>query len=142
MASRHQAREMAFQLVYEWSLNSNALYDESRMKTYWTERSKDPENNQFYHRVLKGVADFLPQIDSRIESSLDNWKMSRLDHVDLAILRLGVFELLFDMDTDRPDDAVILNEAVEMAKKFGGKDSPSFINGVLDKISKNNLDRY
>lgn len=138
MPSRHQAREMAFQLVYEWSLNEGSLYDADRNKSYWNERVKDStENIDFYNRVLKGVADFLPQIDSRIETSLDNWKLSRLDQVDLAILRLGVFELLYDMDKDRPDDAVILNEAIEMAKKFGGTDSPSFINGVLDKIAKN-----
>lgn len=138
MPSRHQAREMAFQLVYEWSLNEGSLYDADRNKSYWNERVKDSvENIEFYNRVLKGVADFLPQIDSRIETSLDNWKLSRLDQVDLAILRLGVFELLYDMDKDRPDDAVILNEAIEMAKKFGGTDSPAFINGVLDKIAKN-----
>lgn len=138
MPSRHQAREMAFQLVYEWSLNEGSLYDADRNKSYWNERVNDSvENIDFYNRVLKGVADFLPQIDSRIESSLDNWKLSRLDQVDLAILRLGVFELLYDMDKDRPDDAVILNEAIEMAKKFGGTDSPAFINGVLDKIAKN-----
>jgi N utilization substance protein B len=141
MANRHQAREMAFQLVYEWSLNDKAFYDEKRMSEYWTDRSKqDEENNPFYQRVLKGVAQYLPQIDSKIESLLENWSMKRLDRVDLAVLRLAIFELCFDTDVDRPDDAVIMNEAIELAKRFGGKDSPSFVNGVLDKVAKKNLE--
>jgi N utilization substance protein B len=141
MANRHQAREMAFQLVYEWSLNDNAFYDEKRIREYWKDRSKeDEENNPFYLRVLKGVAQYLPQIDSKIESLLENWSMKRLDRVDLAVLRLAIFELCFDKDTDRPDDAVIMNEAIELAKRFGGKDSPSFVNGILDKVAKKNLE--
>lgn len=146
MASRHQAREMAFQLVYEWSLNEEAFYDEARIKKYWFERTDDKnkredENLNFYKRVLKGVANFLPQIDDKVERCLENWSMKRLDKVDLAILRLATFELLFDTDTDRPDEAVILNEAVELAKKFGGKDSPAFVNGILDKVAKSYQDR-
>jgi N utilization substance protein B len=141
MANRHQAREMAFQLVYEWSLNDNAFYDEKRIREYWKDRSKeDEENNPFYLRVLKGVAQYLPQIDSRIEALLENWSLKRLDRVDLAVLRLAIFELCFDIDADRPDDAVIMNEAIELAKRFGGKDSPSFVNGVLDKVAKKNLE--
>lgn len=136
---------MAFQLVYEWSLNEGAFYDEQRIKGYWTERStpgaREDENFNFYKRVLKGVANFLPQIDSKLEQFLENWAMKRVDRVDLAVLRLAVFELLYDTDQDRPDDAVIINEAIEMAKKFGGKESPAFINGVLDKVSKSQLNR-
>jgi len=145
VASRHQAREMAFQLVYEWSLNEGAFYDEQRISEYWVERSspnlKENDNFNFYKRVLKGVANFLPQIDSKLEQFLENWAMKRLDRVDLAVLRLSVFELLFDTDSDRPDDAVIINEAIEMAKRYGGKDSPSFVNGVLDKVSKSHMNR-
>ena len=144
VTTRHQAREMAFQMVYEWSLHEDAFYDEVRIKTYWDERvldKSDLTNWPFYARVLKGVANFLPQIDSRLESFLENWSMSRLDKVDLAILRLAIFELLFDTDEDKPDDPVILNEAIELAKKFGGKDSPSFVNGLLDKVSKGQTDR-
>lgn len=145
MASRHQSREMAFQLVYEWSLNDGAFYDEQRINDYWTERSNasalEGENYSFYRRVLRGVANFLPQIDSKLEQFLENWAMKRVDRVDLAVLRLAVFELLFDTDSDRPDDAVIINEAIEMAKKYGGKESPSFVNGVLDKLSKSHMNR-
>jgi N utilization substance protein B len=141
MANRHQAREMAFQLVYEWSLNDNAFYDEKRIREYWKDRSKeDEENHPFYLRVLKGVAQYLPQIDSSIEVLLENWSLKRLDRVDLAVLRLAIFELCFDKDADRPDDAVIMNEAIELAKRFGGKDSPSFVNGILDKVAKKNLE--
>jgi N utilization substance protein B len=142
MANRHQAREMAFQLVYEWSLNEAALHDEARINEYWNERSvEDDENSPFYLRVLKGVANFLPQVDSHLETVLENWSLKRLDRVDLAILRLAVFELLYDTDADKPDNPVILNEAIELAKKFGGKDSPSFVNGVLDRLAKKNNER-
>jgi N utilization substance protein B len=60
--------------------------------------------------------------------------MDRLEKVDLAILRVGSYEILLDQDSDRADPPVIINEAVEIAKKFGTKESPSFINGILDKV--------
>jgi N utilization substance protein B len=137
MASRHQAREMAFQLVYEWSLNSDFVFDESRAREYWKERSlEDYENLAFFERVLKGVSFHLPQIDLQLEKGLENWTLKRVDKVDLAILRLAVFEMLYDTDSDKPDNPVVIDEAVELAKRFASKDSPSFVNGVLDKISK------
>ena len=77
--------------------------------------------------------DNLPEIDKRIEETANSWKISRMGKVDLTVLRLAVYEMEFDEDVPV---GVAINEAVELAKKFGGDDSPAFINGILGKIGK------
>ena len=77
------------------------------------------------------IIEALPEINAKIESISEGWKIERVGKVELAILRLGIFEMLFDEDI--PTN-VALNEAVELAKKYGGDSSPSFINGVLGKL--------
>ena len=77
------------------------------------------------------IIELLPQIDSKLDEISKGWKLDRLGKVELAILRLGIFEM--DFDEDIPTN-VALNEAVELAKTFGGDTSPSFINGVLGKL--------
>lgn len=79
------------------------------------------------------VVDKLPEIDKRIEETAKSWKISRMGKVDLTVLRLAVYEMEFDEDVPV---GVAINEAVELAKKFGGDDSPAFINGILGKIGK------
>jgi len=77
------------------------------------------------------IIELLPQIDAKLDEISKGWKLDRLGKVELAILRLGIFEM--DFDEDIPTN-VALNEAVELAKTFGGDTSPSFINGVLGKL--------
>lgn len=77
------------------------------------------------------IIEALPEINAKIESISEGWKIERVGKVELAILRLGIFEMLFDEDI--PTN-VALNEAVELAKRYGGDSSPSFINGVLGKL--------
>ncbi len=79
------------------------------------------------------IMDKLPEIDARIGETAQGWKLSRLAKVDLAILRLAVYEMKYDEDVPV---GVAINEAVELSKKFGGDESPAFINGILGKLGK------
>ncbi len=135
MGSRHRSRELAVQLCYQWTLNPVSLEDPKVIDRFWRESAlAEFENRVFFEMIVRGVAEWLPKIDAEIESGLENWKMSRLEKVDLAVLRVAVWELMFCTDDQRPDDRVILNEAIEIAKKFGGPESPPFVNGVLDAL--------
>lgn len=137
MSSRHRSRELAVQLVYQWDLNPNSLADPKVLDRFWMEQARSEDSNRpFFEHLVKGVANFLPHIDRKLEGVLQNWKASRIEKVDLAILRVGLFELLFDDATPPTDPPVIINEAIEIAKKFGNSGSPSFINGILDALIK------
>lgn len=137
MPNRHKSRELAIQFVYQWMLNPCELSElNNQTEFFWNRNTQLAEDNKVYfQRVVEGCLKQLPQIDEIIETLLVNWKMNRVEKVDLAILRVALFELRFEEDTDKADVAVIIDEAVEIAKKFGAKDSPSFVNGILDKAA-------
>ncbi len=136
MASRHRSRELAVQVCYQWALDAKSIADPKVLERFWREQAlASSDTRDFFEFLIRGVADNLPAIDRAMEGVLQNWKMSRVEKVDLAILRLAIFELLFCPPAQRPDSAVIINEAVEIAKKFGNKGSPAFINGILDAIN-------
>jgi N utilization substance protein B len=135
MASRHRSRELAVQMAYQFEMDASSLADPKVLDRFWNEQALSDDDNRLYFEVLiRGVAQAIPFIDSKIEASSKNWKMTRLDKVDLAILRVAIFELLMMDEKDRPDAAVVINEAVEIAKKFGNSKSPLFVNGVLDSL--------
>jgi N utilization substance protein B len=136
MPNRHRSRELVVQWIYQWALNPVDFVNvDKKMSSFWSEHTEDAsENRGYFERVCTGVLQELPQIDKRIETVLDNWRLDRLEKVDLAILRVGTFEIAFESSDDRADAPVIIDEAVEIAKKFGTRESPSFINGILDKV--------
>ena len=88
----------------------------------------------FAESLVNGVVEFRSVIDKKISEIAKNWSLERMTPVDLSILRIGAYELLY-----RPEipNSVVIDEAIEIAKRYGTKDSPSFINGLLDKIAKN-----
>jgi N utilization substance protein B len=87
----------------------------------------------FAEEVVRGVVEYRAVIDQKIVDVARNWSLERMSPVDLGILRIGVYELLYLDDVPVP---VTINEAVEIAKRYGTKDSPSFVNGLLDKIAQ------
>lgn len=87
----------------------------------------------FAESLVTGVVEYRSVIDKRITEVAKNWSLERMTPVDLSILRIGVYELLYLPEIPDP---VVIDEAIEIAKRYGTKDSPSFINGLLDKISK------
>ena len=92
-----------------------------------------PEVRHFAERLVCGVAEHLEGIDREIHSYSTNWALDRMARVDLAILRLAAFELIYCHDVPHN---VVINEAIELSKRFGTEESPSFINGVLDHLAK------
>ena len=100
---------------------------------YWRLTPGDPEGREYADEIVLGVAEALDEVDGAIRQASTNWRIERMARVDRNVLRLGAWELLRRRDVPR---AVILDEAVELAKRFGSEDSGSFVNGVLDKIAE------
>ncbi|MBS1982573.1 MAG: transcription antitermination factor NusB [Bdellovibrionales bacterium] len=140
MSSRHKSRELAVQFVFKWSLDPTRIGQKGDLDKFWREQSLSTDDNRpFFEELARGTAENLPQIDRTIESVLENWRFDRVEKVDLAVLRVAVFELMYTTSPEKPDAAVVIDEAIELAKKFGGAESSSFVNGVLDSIRKKKL---
>jgi N utilization substance protein B len=92
-----------------------------------------PEVRHFAERLVCGVSENLERIDRELNAFTTNWALDRMARVDLAILRLAAFELLYCPDVPHN---VVINEAIELGKRFGTEETPSFINGVLDHLSQ------
>jgi transcription antitermination protein NusB len=135
-ASRHRSRELAVQMSYQWLVDPKALDDSHSIDRFWKEQAlSNDENRDFFESLARGVVSHLPEIDGKIKEALhQQWRLERLERIDHALLRVAVYEMMYYRGKDPADAAVVINEAVEIAKKFGTQQSPSFINGVLDKI--------
>jgi N utilization substance protein B len=137
MSSRHRGRELAVQLVYQLDLDLKAWGEDKVVERFWKEQARSTEDNKdFFKYLVGGVAANLPLVDKKLESALKNWRMDRIEKVDLAILRVAIFEFYFGEPRYQVDAPVVINEAVEIAKKFGAANSAAFVNGVLDGIIK------
>ena len=90
----------------------------------------------FAESIVKGVAEFRSVIDQKISEIAKNWSLQRMTPVDLSILRIGTYELLYRPEIPAP---VVIDEAIEIAKRYDTKESPSFINGLLDKVAKSTV---
>jgi len=132
MKKRTLAREFSLQILYQIDICHEAC--EEVLKNFWQAKAEEEieeEVKLFSADLVKGTVDNLAAIDEKITQFATNWQLERMAFVDRNILRLGVFELVF-----RPDipPKVTINEAVELAKKFSGKEAGKFVNGILDKI--------
>ncbi len=130
MATRHQAREAVIGLLYAYDLGNPEI--KKFAEEILEEKKIRNKQREFALGLFKGTVEHLPAIDEEIAKHLESWDMDRLGHIERAILRLGTFELLH---TDL-DPAIVINEAVELAKKLGTEQSPKFVNGVLDAVAK------
>lgn len=115
-----------------FQLEASSVTADLAVELFWRTFEADPEGRPYADAVLRGVAENMPAIDERITSASKNWRLERMSRVDRNLLRLGTYELMFRADVPR---AVILDEAVELAKSFGTEESPGFVNGVLDRIA-------
>lgn len=129
MATRHQVRQSVISLLYALELNSqnNVFVDE-----ILDEKKIRNEQKNFTLNLYHGILDNLNNIDETLNSFLNDNQITALGHIERAILRLGAYELLF---TDTPS-AIVINEAIELAKELANDNSPKFINGVLDALIK------
>jgi len=135
MGSRRKAREIALQVLYQLDVRENNRNGEDATAMHL--KSSLPKDVKDYaYKLVHGVKEYKKQIDALIEVSSENWSLNRMTIVDRNILRLAAFEMLYCQDVP---PKVAIDEAVELGKKFGTKDSGAFVNGILDRIAKDRL---
>lgn len=129
LSQRRKARELLVQALYQWSIAGQDVG--SIEAQFYAEHNPEKFDGEYFREALRGVVTKLDEIDGQIESKLDR-SMKSLDPVSLAVLRLGTFEFANRIDIPFK---VVINEGINLAKKFGPTDSDKYINGVLDKIA-------
>ena len=126
---RRHAREYALQMLFQ----RDFIESPEELSRFWEGKDVTLEVQEFANRIALGTSKHLEEIDEAIKASAEHWVLERMAAVDRNILRAGAYELLFGADIPQ---AVAINEAIEIAKKFSTTESASFINGILDRISK------
>ena len=129
MGKRTKARECAVQMLYQWDLTREPM--DHVVGLFWKIRTSTEETKGRAERLARGAQGVVGSLDEAITRASTNWRFERIAAVDRNILRIGTYELMKEPATPA---SVIIDEAVEMAKRFGEADSPSFVNGVLDAI--------
>lgn len=149
MAARHRSRQRALQVLYQWDMTKRpvdeairSFYDTLRAdktaeeKVEEAEPDSESESNEgrdeFMEELARGASAMAPDIDDRIAEKSAHWKIERMPIVDRNILRLGIYE----MSRRETPPAVVIDEALELARQFSGEESVAFINGVLDAVHK------
>lgn len=140
MSNRHLCRTIAMQSLYEWDFNK---LDERQIPALIAKNFKEfaPgfDDNEFTLHIIKGVIHHLPEINELITKYAPEWPLEQITVVDRNVLRIGIYELKFSQGEIPPK--VAINEAIELAKSFGGESSGKFINGVLGTIYKEMVKR-
>lgn len=131
MGGRRKARELVVQILYQMEMKG--AEPKVVLDLFWKVEEAPTDVRQFATDLVEGVYRNRREIDQLIEKHSIHWRLSRMAVVDRNILRLGVYELLYLHDVPT---SVILNEAIEIAKKFGTEDSGAFTNGILDNVAK------
>jgi N utilization substance protein B len=131
MGRRTKARECAFQILYQWEITGETMA--CVLDGFWRLRSGMPQMRAMAERLATGAQSRAAELDREIAEAATHWRLDRIAPVDRTILRLGAYELVAELATPA---AVVLDEAVELAKRFGEADSPAFVNGVLDAIRR------
>ena len=130
---RRKARELALQVLYQMEITCEPA--PSGPESFWGHFPSRPAARDFAQRMIAGVTAHRDEIDGLIENAAAHWKLERMSKVDLIILRLASYELLFCPDIPLN---VSIDEAIEIGNRYGSDDSPAFINGVLDQVAHAN----
>lgn len=131
--SRRKLREQIFKLLFRVEFNSREEMPEQERLFFEEETEQNPEEKQQIDDKLNAILAKIEEIDGLLNEQVDRWDTDRMGKVDLTILRLAVFEIKYDEEVPT---SVAINEAVELAKKFGQDSSPAFVNGVLAKFAR------
>lgn len=131
MGARRKARELALQMLFQHDISGNR--PEQIIDTFEELQKSKPNTRDFAMKIFRGTVDHVSEIDEMIQNQAENWRLSRMAAVDRNIIRMSVYEFLHETDTPK---LVIIDEAIEIAKKFGTQKSGQFINGILDGILK------
>ena len=135
MGARRSGREAALQMLFQLEVSGERA--PRVIELFWRSFEADPEGRPYADELVKGVEERLGEVDKLITTASQNWRLERMGRVDRNLLRMSTWELLAKKDVPR---AVVIDEAVELAKSFGTEDSSGFVNGVLDRIA-NDLGR-
>jgi N utilization substance protein B len=140
MGTRRRAREFALQILYQLDAQELAVAsDEQAIALFWRnfaaagedeQRGDDPETLGFAEKLVRGVRQHQAELDALIQKASKNWRLERMARVDRNLLRLALYELKYADDVPAK---VAINEAIEIAKRFGTSESSAFVNGILDR---------
>jgi len=134
MANRHLSRSIAMQSLYEWDFKGK---DPAKLKEFVDKNIEEfapgIEESSFIWQIVNGVVEHIDKLDKIIEKSAPEWPLDQITIVDRNVLRIGLYELLY-ADRKEVPPKVAINEAIELAKSFGGESSSKFINGVLGTV--------
>ena len=133
MASRHLSRSIAMQSLYEWDFSGEELDLRKITERNIEEFGPGLKDKGFVWSLIIGVIEHMKEINEIIKKSAPQWPLNQISIVDRNVLRLGIYELLY-ADKDSVPSKVAINEAIELAKSFGGENSGKFINGVLGTV--------
>jgi N utilization substance protein B len=131
MGARTSGRQAALQMLFGIELSNTEV--EPSIRAFWLEFDGDPEGRAYADALVRGVIAAQEQVDALIRTASTNWRLERMARVDRNLLRMATYELIEQSAVPR---AVILDEAIELAKLFGTEDSGAFVNGVLDRIAE------
>lgn len=130
MGARRKGREAALQILYGMDVTGRSAED--AIRAFWSHLGTSKEGEEFANVLVRGVSSNQETIDGKIREVSHHWRLERMTQVDRNILRMATYELMKLDDVPR---RVTLNEAIELAKRFGSEGSAGFVNGVLDKIA-------
>ena len=131
MGKRRKARESTLQILFQLEFNDGSIAE--IQKGFWKNKKADKVVKEYSGWLLENITAHQDNLDRKIESVSKNWRLSRMAVIDRNILRMAVFELFYGEDLA---PAVVINEAIEIAKKFSGTQAAQFINGILDALVK------
>jgi len=131
MGSRRKARELALQMLFQWEVGDHTV--EHVVSTFLASKKLDADVESFARGLFEGAVREVDALDDALRERAEHWRPERMAAVDRNVIRLALYELLHHPQTP---SAVVINEALEIARRFSGKDSVEFVNGVLDGIRK------
>jgi N utilization substance protein B len=129
---RRRAREYALQILFQIDFMEKKI-DSKDIKEFWSDKKESKDVKAFTEDLVRGTLSKIDEIDIMIKKVAENWVLERMAAVDRNILRVAAYELLYRKDIP---PAVTINEAIEIAKKFSSTEAAPFINGVLDRLTK------
>jgi len=131
MGSRRKAREYALQMLFQWDITRDTV--DQIAANFWIHHDEPPSLVAFTRQLVEDTIQHIEKIDALIQRHAEHWRLDRMAVVDRNLLRLATAEFLCDKETPR---TVVINEAIEIARRFSAQESPQFINGILDSIKK------
>ena len=129
---RRKAREFALQILFQLDIRKEKP-TATLFKRFWAEQESDDEVRAFAEEIVKGTFKHLEIINTKVRASAKNWNLDRMAIIDRNVLRLATYEILYRMDIP---PSVTINEAIELAKKYGADESGAFVNGILDSVAR------